>query len=306
VARAAAAKNQVSPGINVLGRSWKLSLEAQNKSPRTIKQYLDSLRLFERFLVEKGIPTEVASITREHVEAFLADLLTRSKAATAATRYKCCKLFFDWCTAEGEIPRSPMENMRPPIVPEEPVPVLMADDLGRVLKVCKGTSFEDRRDYAIVCLFVDTGVRRSELAGLQLEDVDLDRKAVTVLGKGRRPRMVPFGAKTAQAIDRWLRIRSTHRLADLPDLWLGAASRRFSDQAVRQMLERRGQEAGVANLHAHRFRHTFAHQHLADGGNEGDLMMLAGWRSRQMLSRYASSMAAERARIAYKSPLDRL
>ena len=57
MAKATAAKKQVTPGIDVLRRSWKLSLEAQNKSPRTITQYLDSLRLFERFLVEKGMPT---------------------------------------------------------------------------------------------------------------------------------------------------------------------------------------------------------------------------------------------------------
>jgi integrase len=71
------------------------------------------------------------------------------------------------------------------------------------------------------------------------------------------------------------------------------------------MLERRGLEAGV-KVHAHQFRHTFAHLHLANGGLEGDLMELAGWRSRQMLTRYASSTASEQAREIYRSPLDRL
>jgi len=296
----------IAPTIEVLTRSWRLSLEAQDKSRRTLEQYLESLRLFDAFLARSGMPQAVASIAREHVEAFIADVLTRSKASTAATRYKCLRLFFGWCVDEGEITLSPMARMKAPMIPDEPVDVLTADELGRVLKVCKGTSFEDRRDLAVVCLLADTGIRRSELAGLTIDAVDLDHKVVAVLGKGRRPRVVPFGAKTAQAIDRWLRIRSGHRLAGLPDLWLGASGRRFTDQAVRQMLERRGTEAGVANLHAHRFRHTFAHQHLVDGGNEGDLMVLAGWRSRQMLTRYASSMAAERARTSYRSPLDRL
>ena len=144
------------------------------------------------------------------------------------------------------------------------------------------------------------------MANLDLDDVDLDRKWVRVLGKGRRPRAVPFGAASAKAVDRYLRVRGGHARADFRRLWLGSSGRTFTDGAVRQMLERRGAEAGVANLHAHRFRHTFAHQHLAEGGNEGDLMMFTGWKSRQMLQRYASSTAAERAKAAYRSPLDRM
>ncbi len=295
-----------TPTIDVLTGAWRLALEAQHKSRRTIELYLESLRLFDAFLAEHGMPQAVAFVTREHVEGFIAEILTRAKPATAATRYKCLRLFFGWCIDEGEITTSPMLGLRPPIVPEEPVDLLTPAELGRVLKVCEGTTFEDRRDLAIVCLFADTGIRRSELASLTIDAVDLDHRIIAVLGHGRRPRVVPFGAKSAEAIDHWLRIRAAHKLAALADLWLGTAGRRFTDQAVRQMLERRGTEAGVANLHAHRFRHTFAHQHLADGGNEGDLMMLAGWRSRQMLSRYASSMAAEHARASYRSPLDRL
>jgi site-specific recombinase XerD len=297
---------QLTPSVADLTRSWRLSLEARNLSPRTVVGYLESLRLFDDFLADRAMPRAVASIAREHVEAFIADVLDRAKPSTAQTRHKALRLFFTWCAAEGEIAVSPMVNMRPPIVPEQPVPVLTDAELNRLLKASKGTTFEERRDTAIVCLFADTGIRRAELAGLTIDDIDLDVKLARVMGKGRRARVVPFGAKTAQAIDRYLRVRPGHALAALPDLWLGSGGRRFGDQGVRQMLERRGAQAGIANLHAHRFRHTFAHAHLTDGGSEGDLMMLAGWRSRQMLARYASSTAAERARSSYRSPVDRL
>lgn len=295
-----------SPSLAVIVKSWKLSLEARNKSARTVEQYTDSARLFVEFLERKHLPTQVASITREHVESFMVDQLARLKPSSAQTRYKCLKLLFDWCEEEEELERSPMAKMKPPIIPEQPVPVLTDLELVKLFKVCQGRGFEERRDLAIISLLADTGIRRAECAGLDLDDVDLDHKMATVLGKGRRPRTVTFGKDTALAVSRWLRSRDTHRLADEPDLWLGTQGRRFSDQGLRQMLERRGEQAGVANVHAHRLRHTFAHNHLANGGNEGDLMSLAGWRSRQMLTRYASSTAGARARDAYQSPVDRL
>ena len=86
--------------------------------------------------------------------------------------------------------------------------------------------------------------------------------------------------------------------ADSDAYWLGSKGP-LRSAGLRQMLRRLGTRADVADLHAHRFRHTFAHRWLASGGNEGDLMELTGWRARQMLTRYASSAASERALDAH-------
>jgi site-specific recombinase XerD len=294
------------PSLERLARSWQLSLEAGNKSPRTLEVYLDSLRLLRGWLEARGRPATIGTVTRADVEGFLADQLARNKPATASVRYRSLRVFFRWAVDEEELERSPMERIAPPIVPEEPVAVLTDDEIRRLLKVCDGRAFDERRDTAIIRVLFDTGARRAELANLTLDHLDLDHRVIVVVGKGRRPRAVPFGAKTARAVDRYLRARDEHALASTSAVWLGRSGRGFGDQALRQMLERRGEQAGVANVHAHRFRHSFAHAHLTAGGNESDLMMLTGWKSRAMLNRYGASVAAERARANYVSPGDRL
>jgi len=97
-----------------------------------------------------------------------------------------------------------MDRMAPPQVPEQPVPVLSEDDLRKLLADCAGKEFEDRRDDAMMRLLADTAMRRGELLGMRLEDVDLDQQVAFVLGKGRRERACPFGRKTALAVYRYL------------------------------------------------------------------------------------------------------
>jgi site-specific recombinase XerD len=134
---------------------------------------------------------------------------------------------------------------------------------------------------------------------------DLNREAglVLVTGKGRRTRICPYGAKTGQALDRYLRMREKRPDAAKPWMWLTRqhhGDAHLTDAGLRAIMHRRCTLAGIPYLHPHQLRHTFAHEFLSAGGNEGDLMMLAGWRSRAMLDRYGRSAAAERARDAYR------
>src|SRR5262249_38807029 len=155
-------------------------------------------------------------------------------------------------------------------------------------------SFEDRRDEAIIRLLVDTGMRRGELLGITTADVELDEHLVSIVRKGRRRRDVPFGKKTAKALDRYEVARARHQHRDLQHYWLSRRGR-FTESGIAIMLRRRAAEAGIERLHPHLFRHTFAHEWLDSGGQENDLRRLCDWRSPNMVARYAASTADKRA-----------
>lgn len=283
-----------------LARSWYRSLRAKNLSPRTVAAYRLAVDQLTEYLDDHEEPLEVDAIAANSIRGYLGHVLDTRASATAHQRYASLVQLFRWLHREGEIESNPMERVDPPKVEEKPVPVLTTDELRSLLATCSGKDFEDVRDQAILRLFIDTGIRLGEMAGLHTFDVDLDLGVAVVRGKGNRLRTVPFGDRTTEALDRYERTRRRHRKASEPWLWLGLKGK-LGDTGISQVVLRRGAQAGLdGRLHPHIFRHTFAHRWLHDGGSEGDLQRLAGWKSPQMLQRYGASAADERARDAHK------
>jgi site-specific recombinase XerD len=291
--------------------SWLRSLRAAGRSPGTLDAYAADVRHFAAFLDGR----DLEEVTRRDVEEFLVAGMDRGlAAATTARRYRSLQQFYKWLEVEDEIEKSPMAAMSPPKVPIQPPPVITDSELAALLAACRTNpgkarhaneserqrgEFERRRDTAIVSVMVTTGVRSAELIGLTLGDLHLDAETFTVLGKGGRSRVVALMPQAAEALDRYLRARRRHPNASSPALWLGEKGR-LTDSGLRQLLERRCEQAGIRRINPHLFRHTFAHMAKARGMADDALMSVAGWQSNQMLARYGASAAAERGRELHR------
>jgi site-specific recombinase XerD len=286
--------------------SWELALSASNKSPATIVSYLDSVKRLDEFLTAQGLDLGPGAI-----RAFLAAERQRTSAGSAQKHYRNLSVFFGWAMREGDVlDGDPMANVEKPKVSAQARPFFTETELAALLKATQGQDFEARRDHAIIRILIDTGMRVSGLAGLRFDpadesatDVFLAQRRLRIRLKGGDAWWVPVGARSCVALDRYLRARARHPHAASPWLWLGTrghAVDHFGASGVRQMLARRGEEAGIQHCHPHKFRGTMADAWLAAGGTIDDLMSVAGWKSIAMPLLYAKGRKIARAAEAHR------
>ncbi len=276
--------------------SWELNLRAERKSPQTVKTYGDGVRAYLRHCDEHGKPR---IIDRRQVREFTDELLTGgAKPSTATSRQLAVRRFSAWLTEEGEQGVDPLLGIKAPKIDRPVTEPLSDDEIRAMIAACKGADLRDRRDEAIVRLMFSTGMRAGEVVALKVSDLRLrDRPSRLIVrkGKGGKGRIVPVPPEVAASIDRYLRARRKHRLADADDLWLGDRGKGFSYYALHKTLKWRAEMAGIERWHPHLARHTAAHRWLAKGGSEGGLMAVAGWTTPEMLQRYTKARAEDRA-----------
>jgi site-specific recombinase XerD len=148
------------PRLPDLGPLLRAASPGREQVRRTVETYLEAVRLLKAYLAGRGV--DLAEADRAQIEAFLADLLARWKPATAANRYRSLKVFYAWLEEEGEISADPMAKMKPPAIPEQPIPIVPDEALGRLFAACAGKDFEARRDTAMIMLLLDSGAHRAE------------------------------------------------------------------------------------------------------------------------------------------------
>jgi site-specific recombinase XerD len=215
------------PDFAVLTVSWELALRADGYADNTVKAYQNAVRSLADWLAEHHPEVGPAELDCQHIRGWLVLVRERHSSNTARGWFAGVRHFCRWLQSEGEADQDATSGIRTPAAGDPETPVLADADLRALLATCAGTDFTARRDTAIIMLFLDGGLRLSELAGLQMADVDLRDRIVFVAGKasrrsGPRHRAVPLGVKAARALDRYLRERRRHPYADTPRLWLAA------------------------------------------------------------------------------------
>ncbi|HEY2949651.1 MAG TPA: tyrosine-type recombinase/integrase, partial [Micromonosporaceae bacterium] len=259
-----------SPHLDDLAASFRRHLRAAGKAERTLVLYGQGIRFFGDWLDAQGRPRTLDQLTRHAIAAWLADLAERVDIETVRTRLRGMRRFCRWLEAEGEVDRAPTTGVEMPAASEKPVRVISDEEMAALLKVCavpRGKAgvydrriFDGRRDEVLLRILWDCGLRVSELTGLDVAALDLERELCYVVGKGDRPRAVPYGARTAQTVDRYLRLRSAHPYGRRTGRLLLAERGPMSADGVRWRLEVLGEAAGVKDLHPHALRHTAAHR----------------------------------------------
>jgi site-specific recombinase XerD len=197
--------------------SFRLHLAAENKAAGTIRIYTEAPRWFAAvYLLGETDKTRWVQVDAEDVQRWVTWLLGSYSEAYARQQYRALRQFFLWLSAEDEIP-DPMARLRAPAVREKPVPFFTSVELSKLDRACRGSTFAQRRDAAILSVFRATGIRLAELAAIRCDpddphrsDLDLDRREVYVRGKGGRDRTVRIDHEAARRVDRYLRVRAGH------------------------------------------------------------------------------------------------
>ena len=232
---------------------------------------------------------DLHEVTPDDLRAWLADQARSHARSTMARRIAAVRGFFAWACEHGVVAVDPAAGLLSPRLPETLPTVLSEEEAGRLMTSADGgRGPKALRDAAIVETLYATGIRVSELAGLDVDDVDFASRTMRVMGKGAKERVVPFGGPAARALEAWLADGRPHLSG--PDsgdaLFLGVRGGRIDPRVARAAVHREAREAGVPDIAPHALRHSAA-THMLDGGADlREVQEMLGHSSLRTTQRY--------------------
>jgi integrase/recombinase XerC len=266
-------------------------LKRENASPHTIRNYESDLVQFADYFTPPGAdPPALAEIGIFELREWLGALY-RQGVATSTTRRKLAAVrsWFHFLQREGVVPANTAKLVRTAKLPRTLPSVMTPEQVNGLLNDVAAGKHEGPhpvRDLAILELLYGCGLRVSELCGLNLDDIDFSEQWMLIRGKGRKERQVPFGGKSAAALERWLPVRSPKDASERA-LFLNREGKRLSDRWVRKLVKLYATLlAGDSSVHPHSFRHAYATHLLADGADLRSIQELLGHARLSTTQRY--------------------
>jgi site-specific recombinase XerD len=304
ISRAMLLDHLISKPIAEALAEFFIDLKIEERSPKTILFYRDRLKHFVDFILHNNLKpaTLLKDIGSGDIKQFFGTQDSGHIYAYHAT-YRAVRAFLKWCVKQNYLIESPL-TFSPPKLPDVIKPAFTDDELKRIIGACQGSL--GLRNRAMVLVLIDTGIRRDELAHIKVLDINLDARLVSIMGKGRKQRVMPITPTTLKAI--WQYLRARRNPSEF--LWLTEEGRPLTGDGVGQMLQGLMRQAGIIEHKAscHVFRHTFANNRLDDGMDPLDLMYLLGHASLKMVENYSRAHRQRRAVKALEKqrPVDRI
>ena len=260
------------PMARTLGDYERHLVLERDLAAHTVRAYLGDISSLLDHCLRLGI-ADLADLDLRALRSWLAKMQTTGRSRTTiARRATAARVFTAWLHRTGRIPGDPGAALGSPKKHKTLPPVLRADEAESLIRAAADLADDGSpmglRDVAMLELLYATGARVGELVGLDLDDVDTERRVVRVFGKGRKERSVPYGIPAGRAVDRWVRLgRPVLRVEGAgAALFLGARGRRIDQRVVRELVHRRIAEVpGAPDIGPHGLRHTAA-THLLEGG----------------------------------------
>jgi len=291
--------------LDALISYYILLCQAEGKSAKTIRWYRQKLEFFADFIKGRGYSTRVERIETWHIREFIRWLESEVKVGennphrptqdrllspyTVQGYVRTLRVFFNWAMQEGLIEENPMVRVRTPKVPKLAMPFFSEEEVQRLLKAAKGKGPVSQRNYAIILMLLDTGIRVSELTGLRMRDLYLAEGYFKVFGKGGKERIVPMGRTCRLALSRYVhKFRPRPALASIDNVFLTRDGRPLRADYVYKIVVNACQRAGIEGKRRgpHTCRHTFAHQFLMNGGDLLTLQRILGHSSLEVVKLY--------------------
>lgn len=286
----------------MLMNAWILACRAEGKSPLTVDSYRQRIGDFVRFVQQNG-----GNMGNYEVRLYLVSLQNRGLSKnTVSTYYRIIRTFANWTVAEGLIDSDPIPNVRPPRVPQTKPRPFSPRDIDALLLLTEGKRFVDYRNRALLLVFLDTGLRLAEVAGMMDDDVSFEAEAIRIMGKGAKERTVRIGRATRLAMLRY----HVRRTDDYPNFWVSESRTPLTREGLREAIKKLCLRAEITDAKPgpHTLRHTAAINFLRNGGDAFMLQAMLGHSTLTMTRHYTSVIDSADVFEAHRraSPVDRL